>query len=48
MTVEVLERVRQVGANKEGAKGSYTVYRIASGPEAYTARQLRISRQHLP
>ncbi|WP_233256241.1 DUF3489 domain-containing protein [Falsiroseomonas bella] len=26
--VEVLERVRQVGPNKEGARGSYTVYRI--------------------
>lgn len=26
--VEVLERVRVVGANKEGAKGSFTVYRI--------------------
>jgi hypothetical protein len=26
--VEVLERVRQVGSNKVGAKGSYTVYRI--------------------
>ena len=28
--VEVLERVRQVGPNKEGAKGSYTVYRITA------------------
>lgn len=27
--VEALERVRQVGPNKQGAKGSYTVYRIA-------------------
>lgn len=27
--VEVLERVRQVGPGKEGAKGSYTVYRVA-------------------
>jgi hypothetical protein len=27
-TVEVLERIRQVGPNKEGARGSYTVYRI--------------------
>jgi hypothetical protein len=27
ITVEVLERVRQVGPNKEGAKGSYSVYR---------------------
>jgi hypothetical protein len=24
--VEVLERVRQVGTNKQGAKGSYTIY----------------------
>jgi hypothetical protein len=29
ITVEVLERVRQVGPNKEGAKGSYSVYRTA-------------------
>ena len=29
ITVEVLERVRQVGPGKQGAKGSYTVYRIA-------------------
>ena len=28
VTVEALERVRMVGPNKEGAKGSYTVYRI--------------------
>jgi hypothetical protein len=27
-TVEVLERIRQVGPNKEGARGSYTVYRV--------------------
>ncbi len=27
--VEVLERVRQVGPNKEGAKGSYSIYRTA-------------------
>ena len=26
--VEVLERVRQVGPNKSGAKGSYSVYRV--------------------
>ena len=26
--VDVLDRVRQVGPNKEGAKGSYSVYRI--------------------
>jgi hypothetical protein len=29
ITVEVLERIRQVGPNKEGAKGSYSVYRVA-------------------
>jgi len=28
--VDVLERVRQVGPNKVGAKGSYTVYRLAA------------------
>ena len=28
--VEVMERVRQVGPNQTGAKGSFTVYRIAS------------------
>jgi hypothetical protein len=27
--VEVLDRVRQVGPGKDGAKGSYTIYRIA-------------------
>ena len=27
--IEVVERVRQVGPNKEGAKGSYSVYRTA-------------------
>jgi hypothetical protein len=27
--VEVLERARQVGPNKEGARGSYMVYRVA-------------------
>jgi hypothetical protein len=27
--VTVLERVRQVGPNKQGAKGSYSIYRIA-------------------
>jgi Protein of unknown function (DUF3489) len=27
--VGVLERVRQVGPNKDGAKGSFTVYRVA-------------------
>ena len=29
LMVAVLERVRQVGPNKAGAKGSYTVYRVA-------------------
>jgi hypothetical protein len=29
ITVAVLERIRQVGPNKEGAKGSFSVYRIA-------------------
>jgi hypothetical protein len=28
IAVEVLERVRQVGPNKQGAKGSYTIYRV--------------------
>ena len=28
ITVTVLERVRQVGSGKQGAKGSYTVYRV--------------------
>ena len=27
--VTVLDRVRQVGPGKEGAKGSYSVYRVA-------------------
>jgi biotin operon repressor len=27
-SIEALERVRMVGPNKEGAKGSYTIYRI--------------------
>ncbi|WP_270933575.1 DUF3489 domain-containing protein, partial [Falsiroseomonas oryzae] len=27
--VKVLERIRQVGPNKEGAKGSYSIYRVA-------------------
>ena len=27
--IEVLDRVRQVGPNKTGAKGSYTVYALA-------------------
>ncbi len=29
ITVEVIERIRQVGPNKEGAKGCYSIYRIA-------------------
>ncbi|MCA3360077.1 MAG: DUF3489 domain-containing protein [Roseomonas sp.] len=29
ITVEIAERIRQVGPNKKGAKGSYTVYRVA-------------------
>jgi hypothetical protein len=28
-SVEVLERVRQIGPGAQGAKGSYSVYRIA-------------------
>jgi hypothetical protein len=27
--VSVLERIRQVGPNKTGAKGSYTVYQVS-------------------
>jgi hypothetical protein len=34
IAVEVLDRVRQVGPNKEGAKGSYSVYRVATADEA--------------
>jgi hypothetical protein len=34
ITVEVVERVRQVGPNKEGAKGSYSVYRVTGAGEA--------------
>jgi hypothetical protein len=29
ITVTALDRIRQVGPNKQGAKGSYTIYRIA-------------------
>ncbi|WP_421989957.1 DUF3489 domain-containing protein [Roseococcus sp.] len=29
-TVEVMERVKQVGTGKQGAKGSYSIYRVAS------------------
>ena len=32
-TVEVLDRVRQVGPGAQGAKGSYSVYRIAAGKQ---------------
>jgi hypothetical protein len=30
LTIEVLERVRQVGSSKEGARGSFTIYRTAN------------------
>ncbi|GGJ44504.1 hypothetical protein GCM10011320_59970 [Neoroseomonas lacus] len=30
ITIEVLERVRQVGPNKQGANGSYSIYRITA------------------
>jgi hypothetical protein len=30
IAADVLERVRQVGPNKQGAKGSYSIYRIAT------------------
>jgi len=33
ITIEVLERVRQVGSNKQGAKGSYSVYRLVAEAE---------------
>jgi hypothetical protein len=33
MAVEVVERVRQVGPKSQGAKGSYTVYRLANVPQ---------------
>jgi len=29
INVEIAERIRQVGPKKQGAKGSYTVYRVA-------------------
>lgn len=29
ITVEVAERIRQVGPNRAGCRGSYTVYRVA-------------------
>jgi hypothetical protein len=34
ITVEVLERVRQVGPDKQGAKGSYSIYRTATAASA--------------
>jgi hypothetical protein len=34
ITVETLERVRVVGPNKAGAKGSFTIYHIPAGPAA--------------
>jgi hypothetical protein len=33
--VEVLERVRQVGPNKVGAKGSFTVYRVIEATQPW-------------
>jgi hypothetical protein len=30
LTIEVLERVRQVGPNREGARGSCTIYRTVN------------------
>jgi hypothetical protein len=30
LVVEVVERIRQIGPNKQSAKGSYTVYRLGS------------------
>ncbi len=35
--VEVLERVRQVGAGQQGAKGSYSIYRLADAVVASEA-----------
>jgi hypothetical protein len=32
ITIEVLECVHQVGPNKQGAKGSYSVYRLVERP----------------
>jgi hypothetical protein len=29
VSVEIAEHIRHVGPNKQGAKGSYTVYRVA-------------------
>jgi len=37
ITVEVLERVRQVGPDRQGAKGSYSIYRIAAANSPATS-----------
>lgn len=29
INVEIAERIRKVGPNKQGAKGSYSIYRVA-------------------
>ena len=29
ITVKVLDRIRQIGPSKQGAKGSYTIYRAS-------------------
>jgi hypothetical protein len=34
LKVEVLDRVRQVGPDKQGAKGSYSVYRLVAAAES--------------
>ena len=39
VAVAVLERVRQVGPNKAGAKGSYSIYRIVDTAAAVDAAQ---------
>jgi hypothetical protein len=39
--VSVLERVRQVGPNKEGARGSFSVYRVAPSTNAVPSSPLR-------
>ena len=33
--VDVLKRVRQVGPTRQGAKGSYSVYRLVDEPKTY-------------
>jgi len=32
ISVEIAEHIRHVGPNKQGAKGSYTVYRLCGAP----------------